>query len=418
LVREFTNYTSLEAAMALLNKNTKVSPRRETVPLGLAYGRVLYGDVLSRYDIPPRDSSHMDGFAVRSSDLAAASASSPVRLRKVEGSALGEIPKRILKRGEAHSILTGGFLPAGADAVVQVERVRVSSDAVEVLIPAAKGEFVYPGGRDVKKGDRVLEAGRTLRGPDLVLLGSLHMEAIPVYAKPRVAIIPTGNELSESIGNTEPGKVAETHTLLLSKLVEGAGAIPVHMPIVRDDAGEIGQSISVGLRVADIVLTVAGSSVSDTDLADQAINSAGRPGVLVHGMKVHRGRVMGFGVAAGKAVVILPGPIQGAVNAFVVMVYPLIRAMLGRGFESPPSIPARVGNDWDVGKRYRDFTKVVYVRMKTEGEEIIVEPSIGETEKITFLTQSDGYLIVGEETTALKKGEPVRVHRLSGLSSP
>jgi molybdopterin biosynthesis enzyme len=105
------------------------------------------------------------------------------------------------------------------------------------------------------------------------------------------------------------------------------------------------------------------------------------------------------------------------VNAFVVMVYPLIRALLGRGFESPPSIPARVGSDWDVGKRYRDFTKVVYVRMKTEGEEVIVEPSIGETEKITFLTQSDGYLIVGEATTALKNGELVRVHRLAGLSS-
>ena len=105
-------------------------------------------------------------------------------------------------------------------------------------------------------------------------------------------------------------------------------------------------------------------------------------------------------------------------NAFVVMVYPLIRALLGRGFESPPSIPARVGSDWDVGKRYRDFTKVVYVSVKTEGEDVVVEPSIGETEKITFLTQSDAYLLLGEDTTALKKGGLVRAHRLPGLSSP
>ena len=180
--REFTNYTSLEAAMAILKKSARVSPRRETIPLGLAYGRVLYGDVLSKNDIPPMDSSHMDGFAVRSSDLASASPSSPLRLRRVAGSALGETPERALKEGEAHSILTGGFLPAGADAVVQTERVNLATDWVEVSSPPSRGEFVYHRGRDVKKGDKVLQAGRTLRGPDLVLLGSLHMESVPVYA--------------------------------------------------------------------------------------------------------------------------------------------------------------------------------------------------------------------------------------------
>ncbi len=359
----------------------------------------------------------MDGFAVRSSDLAQATPGNPVELRRIEGSALGERPRRALKEGEAHSILTGGFVPAGADSVVQAERVKVSDGVVSFFGPVEPSEFVYPRGRDVKKGEKVLEAGRTIRGTDLVLLGSLHLERVPVYAKPRVAIIPTGSELSEKIGATEPGRVAETHTLLLSRLVEGAGGTPVHMPIVRDDADEIRESIRVGLRVAEVVLTLAGTSVSESDLTEEAINSSGKPGVLVHGMKVTRGRVMGFGVAGGKAIVILPGPIQGAVNAFALLGYPLIRALLGRGFESPPSIAARISNDWEAPRRFSHFTKVVFVKTQTDCDPLAVEASMGETENVMFLTRNDGYLLLGESVMTLKKGESVRVHLLPGLSS-
>jgi molybdopterin molybdotransferase len=190
------------------------------VPLGLSSGRVLFEDIVSRYDIPARDSSHMDGFAVLSSDLSLASPSSPVKLRKVEGPALGYVPRRSLKKGEAHSVLTGGFIPTGADTVVQAETVKADSDFVTFSNAAETGEFVYSRGRDVKKGQKVLGAGRVLRGTDLVLIGSLHVDRIPVYSKPRVAIVPTGNELSEKISGTEPGKVAETHSLLLSRLIE------------------------------------------------------------------------------------------------------------------------------------------------------------------------------------------------------
>ncbi len=414
--REFTSYTSLSAALDLLRQNAKATPRRESVALGLSFGRVLYGDVLSRQDIPERDSAHMDGFAVRSSDTSHATPASPVGLRVVRGSGLGVLSRRELRRGDAYSVLTGGFVPPGADSVVQAEKVKVNAGMVSFSNPVEKGEFIYPRGRDVKRGEKVLAAGRVLRGTDLVLLGSLHMDRVRVHARPRVAIVPTGNELSENVRDTEPGKVAETHSLLLAKLVEGAGGLAIQMPIARDDSDEIRRSIRAGLKVADVVLTIAGSSVSDTDFTEDAINRAGAPGVMVHGMRVHRGRVMGFGVARGKAVVILPGPIQGAVNAFALMAYPLIRAFLGRGFEPPPAIPAIMGNDWDAGRRYRDFTKVVYVRIGAEGGTVTVNASVGETEKVTFLTQSDGYLLVGENTTTLNKGDPVRVHLLPGLS--
>src|SRR5208283_346183 len=193
---------------------------------------------------------------------------------------------------------------------------------------------------------------------------------------------------SSRIRGTERGKVVETHSLLLSRLVEGAGGIPIPFPIARDNLVDIESSMRRALRVADLVLTLAGSSVGEADLTENAIANSGKPGVLVHGMKVFRGRVMGFGAVGGKAIVILPGPIQGAVNAFALMAYPVIRSFLGRGFEEPPSLPATVGADWDAANRYPDFSKLVYTRLNAEGPDLVAEPSKGETEKITHMTRN------------------------------
>lgn len=415
MTKRFVEYVSLYEALKILKRETRASPKRETVPIGQSYRRILCEDVVSARNIPERDSAHMDGYAVRISDLDHASEKNPVKLRFVKGSPLGVVPRRPLGKGEARTILTGGFLPQGADAVVQVERTTRSGRGVLFTRTPSAGEFIYPAGRDVAKGDIVAHEGRSLTGPDVVLLGSLRVAKVSVYAKPRVAILPTGNELTEDIRDERPGKVYETHSYLLSRLVEGAGGVPVLMPVAEDRTHDIAASLRSALKTSDLVLTLAGSSVGEADLTETAIDAVGKPGVLVHGMKVHRGRVMGFGVIDRKAVIIMPGPIQGAANAFIVMVYPLIRSLLGHGFESPPSIPAVLDNDWDAGERYPNFTKVVYLKVDMRGPEVAARASMGETEKMTFLAQNDGYMLVGEETTSLKKGAAVRVYLLPGL---
>ena len=415
MTKTFEEYVSLKDALKKLRSLAPVRRRRELVALAESYERVLFEDVVSLYDIPSRDSAHMDGYAVRVWDLAGASPTSPVSLRLVKGSPLGVVPRRAVKTGEAQTVLTGGFMPEGADGVVQVERTETHRGQVTFTRAPSAGDYVYAAGRDVKKGDKVLPKGRVLRGTDLVLLGSLHIDRVPVFARPRVAILPTGNELTEDIRDDRPGRVVETHGLFLSKAVRGAGGLPVQMPIARDDLEDMKRSIRASLRTADIVLTLAGSSVGEADLTEAAVDSLGEPGVVVHGMKVHRGRVMGFGAIRGKVVVILPGPIQGAVNAFALMVYPLIRSFLGRGFEQPPSIPAVMGNSWSAD-RYADFTKVVYARAEFTGTEVRVLASVGETEKMTFLTQNGGYLLADENTSSLRKGDRVRFYLLPGLS--
>ena len=416
---EFKDYIPLVDARELLRAAVRVRPTRETIPVAGAFGRVLFEDVTSRVDIPAADSSHMDGYAVRSLDVASASEGSPVALKVVRGPPLGRSSKARVKGREAHAVLTGGFVPDGADAVIESERVKLLPESGEILVskPVRKGEFIFAKGRDIRKGELVLEKGRVLRGADLVLLATLHIDRVGVYRRPRVAIIPTGNELSTKIRGTEPGMVVETHSLLLSRLVEGAGGNPVVFPIARDRIEDIEATIRRALKDCDLVMTLAGSSVGEADLTESAINNLGKPGVIVHGMKVSRGRVMGFGAIGGKAVIILPGPIQGCVNAFTLMAYPVIRSFLGRGFEDLATLPAVVGTDWDANIQYPDFTKIVYGRVSAVGDGLVVDPSKGESEKITFLTRNDCYVVVAEDKLSLRKGERVRVNLLPGLSS-
>jgi len=414
-------YTSLEDALAILSHAVGPRARRETLGVRDSYGRVVAADVVAKEDSPRSDVSHFDGFAIRSADTAHATASSPAVLALERGAnGLGVYPKDRLRPGRAMSVLTGGYLPVGADAVVPVEDARSKGGAIEVGLRVERGEHVYPRGADVRKGETLLRAGRTLRGQDLVLLASSHFESLSVFKRPRVAIIPTGSELTTDVADRRSGKVVESHSLLLRHLVEEAGGSAVSLPIVPDESRALALALKRALRRSEIVLTLAGSSAGEPDLVESAIRGFGRLTTsLVHGIKVHRGRVMGFAVVAGKPIVILPGPIQGALNAFIVFAYPLIRHHLGLGFERPPSVLATVGEDWEATGRFRGFDQVVYLRLTKDPagrDGLSAMPASGETEKVSFLVSKDAYALVPGKRPFLRKGERVEARLLPGFS--
>jgi len=351
---------------------------------------------------------------VKAEDIAAASAKAPVVLALRGELKPGANPRASLRKGHAWKVATGASLPKGADTVVPVEEAAVEGKKVVVRRAVSKGEYVYGAGRDVKRGEPILRGNRTLRPQDLVLLASLNFEKVLVAAKPKVAIVPTGSELTDRVQG-ERGKIVESHSILLGRLVEAAGGIALHFPIVRDDPRSLVRQIRRAVRAADMVITMAGTSVGEPDLVDSAIDAAGSPGVLVHGVKVHRGRVMGFGVVSGKAIVMAPGPVQAALNSFIVFGYPLIRAHLGLGFETPPSIPATVVEDWQAPK-YPDFEQIVYVRLATTEGRVEAAPSSGETERMSFLVAQDAYTRVPGGKASLRNGENVRVELLPGFA--
>jgi molybdopterin biosynthesis enzyme len=450
-------YTALEDALASLAGALRVTPKRESVETRQAFGRVLAADVVAVKDWPARDVSHFDGYAVISTDTQGASPAKPITLVLVGGGARGEkkeerqrrgggkatppagvrpgvIPRGTLRHGRAMTVLTGGYLPKGADAVVPLEDLQQQQqqqrhDSILVQKPVARGEHVYEAGADVGRGECILRVGRELRGQDLVLLASLHVGRITVFKRPRVAILPTGSELTSNISSGRTtrrgGTVVESNSLLLRQVVAGAGGEPVPLGIVRDDRDALALALKRALRENDIVFTLAGSSVGGPDLVDSTIRGFGRATTaLVHGLKVNRGRVMGFAMVYGKPIVILPGPIQGALNAFIVLGYPLIRYHLGRGLEPPPSLALRVGADWEPTGRFKHFDQVVYLTLVQDPAgrqgELVAMPSGGETEKVSFLISKDAYTLLpggGGGQARMTRGELVLVHLLPGFSS-
>ncbi len=413
-------YTPLEDALLTLARALGPRSKPETVGVREGYGRILAKDVLAREDSPRRDASHFDGFAVRSADTLGAKDGSPVSLAsRREVGRPGVLPKGRLGHGEAMEVLTGGFLPAGADAVVPVEDVSARGREIRISRPVQPGDHVYPAGCDVKRGERILQEGRALMGQDLVLLASLRFETVAAFRRPRVAILPTGSELTADIGDRRSGKVVESHSLLLERLVEEAGGTPATLPVAPDEKHALARALGEALKRSEIVFTLAGSSVGEPDLVESTIRGFGKATTaLVHGIRVNRGRVMGFAVVTGKPVVILPGPIQGALNAFIVLGYPLIRYHLGMGWEQPPAIAATMGDDWDATGRFKDFDQVVYLRLTKDpaGGGLLALPSSGETEKISFLVSKNAYALVPGNDPHLARGARIEAHLLPGFS--
>ncbi|MGA7006657.1 MAG: molybdopterin molybdotransferase MoeA, partial [Nitrososphaeraceae archaeon] len=324
------SYVSIRSGYNKLRENIKIQPQIEYVNTLESYGRVLYKDVISSVDIPTRTSSHMDGMAVIAADIKYASPSTPITLNIVRNVGLGNVTNHPLHSGQASRIPTGGYLPPRADTVVPVEQTQIlSKNKVVILSSLSKGSFISASGMDVKKGTKLFHRGAILRAQDVALLSMVGITRVLVFKRPRVAIIPTGDELTDNPREINQGKIFNTNSHIISRLIQEGGGIPLDLGTTADKAEEIQKKMKLALTKTDIILTIGGSSMGEHDVVEESINSMGSPGILVHGVKLDRGRVAGVGVIKGKAIIILPGPIQGSVGAFVVFVQPLLRFLSG-----------------------------------------------------------------------------------------
>jgi len=372
---------------------------------------------MSDVNIPMYDSSHMDGFAVLADNIKHASDSGPVTLRIVRNAGLEKVPNCVLHTGEAYRIFTGGYLPKGADTVVPVEYTQKSNDKVEILTPLPKGSFVSPVGKDVQRESLLLKRGNILRGQDVALLAMVRINRVSVFRKPRVAIIPTGDELTDNLNEIKRGKILNTNSHIISRLVQEGGGVPFDLGVTPDNVNKLRKKIRFALEKTDIIITSAGSSVGEYDVVERSINSLGRPGVLAHGVKLDRGRVAGVGALKGKPIIILPGPIQGAVNAFIVFAQPLLQYLSGLPEFNGLRIAGILTEKWEARKKFRNFTKIAYVHawLTKEGN-VMASPITGETAIMTVLTKANGYLLLREKTTTIEAGEKVDINVLPGIS--
>jgi len=419
--RELNSYLSIRTASIKLRKNIIAQPVYEEVNTKESLGRILYNNIISSLNIPLHDSSHMDGFAVLYEDIKGASNLKPVTLKVINDIKLGNSKVEPLKSSYAARIPTGGYLPKNSDTVIPVEYVKfnIIDRSVKIFSEFPKGSFISPAGKDISKNKLLFKKGHLIRTQDIALLHLISIKKLNIFKKPKVAIIPTGSELTNNIRNVTHGKILNTNGQIISTLVEASGGIPVDLGITSDNIKNIQNKIKYAISQTDIILTIGGSSVGHKDLLAESINSMGKPGIIAEGIKLDRGRVTKIAVLKSKPIVILPGPIQGAVNAFIVLAMPLIRSLIGLSYNNKAIINAQITDNWNARKKFQNFVKILYVHLsisKPNNNIINAEPITGETSNITVMTRANGYVIVPEKITSIEKGNDIQVNLLSGFS--
>jgi molybdopterin molybdotransferase len=308
----------IDEARALVLSAVRPLPD-EDVPLDEALGRVLAEDVSSPLDVPPFDSSAMDGYAVVAGPAG--------ELRVIGEARAGSPAAERVESGAAVRISTGAALPAGADSVVPVERTEPADGAVRVP-DRASGDNVRRAGEDVREGDVVLRAGAPLGPAEIGVLASLGRPTVSCAAQPRVVLLVTGDELTEPGEALPPGGIFSSNGYALAGLVAGAGARLLRRETVRDTADETRAAIKRALGDADVVCVSGGVSVGPHDHVKGALRELGVE-ERFWGVRLKPGKPTWFGVRNEKLAFGLPGNPVSAMVTFQLFARPALRAMQG-----------------------------------------------------------------------------------------
>jgi molybdopterin molybdotransferase len=391
---------SIEEAQRLVL--ARVTPLElETVSVGEAAGRVLGEPALAAVDLPPFDSSAMDGFALRSADT-------PGVLPVVFRIPAGSPAPRALEPGEAMGIATGAAVPSGADAVIPLEYVVDNDNTVEVSEQVSVGASIRPAGGDARRGEIVVEAGVRLGAPQVAALAAAGIAEARVSRRPRAAVLATGSELRAPGEPLGPGEIYEANSLMLAAQLESAGAEVELLSSVADDEDAHREALSTGLA-ADVLVTSGGVSVGPHDLVRKIAAGLGVEEVF-WGVSVKPGKPISFGVLEGRLVFGLPGNPVSVLVGFELFVRPAILALQGVAEPLPRFERGRLARGLDRNPR-RD--ELVRARLSIDDVGAVLEPLAGrESHMIVRAAAADALVLVRKGSGELGAGEPVEFLRL------
>jgi molybdopterin molybdotransferase len=318
---------------------------------------------------------------------------------------MGHPPEIEVGPGTVAAIATGAPLPSGADAVLKVEHTQSATpELLEVLKPVTPGEGLVRADEDAAPGDELATPGRPLRAYDLGMLAAAGVTKLPVYARPRVAIVSTGDELVPADApSLSSGQVRDATAPALAALIREAGGEPEFIGIVGDDRDVLAQTLRQALPASDVLVVSAGSSVGARDETAAAIASLGEPGIWCHGLAFRPGKPTLLADCGGVPVIGLPGNPRSALVVFRLIGMPIVR-MVGGCTEPPrePSAQARLTRDLPSAAGRLDI-----VQIRLYGGR--AEPLFGSSSLLSILTAADGYVVVPEAATGLAAGSEVEV---------
>ena len=402
--REFFATRTVAQALAGFRPSRRTAV--ETVALADALHRVPAAAISAPAALPGFARATVDGFAVRAADTYGASEGLPSYLDVAGAVPMGRPPTVGVRTGQAVAVPTGGVLPDGADAVVMVEHTQCPMPgAVEVVRPVAPGDGLVRPDEDVALGGLLVPAGRPLRAQDLGLLAAAGITVVAVHARPRVAIVSTGDEVVPAhTASLLLGQVRDATSTALAGLVRDAGGEPVLHGIVPDEAAALDAALRSALEDSDVVVVSAGSSVGARDETAGVVAGLGEPGIWCHGLAVHPGKPTLLAECAGVPVIGLPGNPLSALVVFRLVGVPVVRQVAGMTATSlEPTLTALLERQVASAAGRLD---VVQVQLR-DG---VAVPLFGASALLSILAAADGYLLIDEDATGLDAGTAVAIH--------
>ncbi|UPJ94641.1 molybdopterin biosynthesis protein [Bradyrhizobium sp. 172] len=406
---QFLKIVSREEALARFE--AALFPRAipsERRKLAAALGASLAEDITAPIDVPPFDRSNVDGFAVRSADLATAGEGAQVRLG-LNGETIhcGTVPALQVAAGTATPIATGGPLPRGADAVVMVEHTQPAGSAtIDVRRAASPGQFISYAGSDIARGEALLRAGTIVGSREVGMLAACGLAEVSVVRKPRVAVISTGDELVQPGEVLAPAAIYDTNGAIVTAAIDENGGEAVFLGAIPDDEAQLEAAMRRALADADMLVLSGGTSKGAGDLSHRIIGRLGQPGIIAHGIALKPGKPLCLAVCDGKPVVILPGFPTSAMFTFHDMIVPMLRKMAGLPPRSDAkvsaTVPVRIASE--LGR-----TEFVMVSLVEGKDGLIAYPSGKGSGAITSFAQADGFLRIDALADQMPAGTEAEV---------
>ncbi len=390
-----------------LNRVTAgLGPRgTEVVPIARAHGRVLAGDLAAQRDQPPAATSAMDGYAVRKSDVGPL----PVSLDLVGVAPAGHAFAGEVGAGQAVRIFTGGTMPDGADAVVIQENTEAGDGAVTIVEGGAETRYVRPRGLDFSAGQVLLETGRRLQPRHVALAAAMNFGEVPVWRRPQVGILATGDELA-SPGCAGPQQIAASNSYGLMGLVEAMGGRAVNLGIARDTRTALDNAFDAATGL-DLLITIGGASVGEHDLVREVLGTRGldldfwriamRPGKpLMHGTFADaRGGTTRF--------IGLPGNPVSSLICGQVFVKPMLVALTGEITDRPLLLRAQLSVDLNANAQRQDYMRAT---LNFAADVPVATPfERQDSSMLSNLSRADGFIVRGPHAPAAKAGSLVDV---------
>jgi molybdenum cofactor synthesis domain-containing protein len=405
---KFLKTISVEEFKKILDSIPRLRFEEEIVNLEASFNRMLSRDVKSSIDVPHFRKSRMDGFAVIAEDTFGAEEDNFIQLELIETIQAGDVPKKKLNKGQCSYVATGSAIPENSNGVVMVEFSEKKHNKILISKAVTPGTHIIEIGHDVKSGDIIVKKNTIIDLATIGIFASCGIKELPVYKRPIVNLLSTGNELvSHDIKELEIGKIYDINSVVLKKAIENTGVQVNFLGVIKDNYHDLKNAIDKGLKEGNIVILSGGTSKGEGDLGSKVLEDFTDIEIYVHGVKIKPGKPIIFVKLKKKIIFILPGYPTSALSCFYVFIDNFLRTMSGFPLRETFSKKLEIGE-----RIYSTVGRHEFKAVKIQGDngEKKIFPINTGSEAISTMFYADGYIEIEELESIIEKGDKRRVY--------